>query len=117
MPLDDKTEFLRKADIIYGGDDAEEKTGARRKTQAGSSKAISTTQPNLFRSKDSPLDEAETQIFEKLILQGTLSANLPFSWVEDQYVKRAFQTLRPGIKLPSKKKLSNMCHAFVNAAN
>jgi hypothetical protein len=53
------------------------------------------------------------QQFHRQLLRATLSANLPFPWVEDPHVIQAFQSVRPDVNLPTRQRLSGRCPPFV----
>ena len=40
--------------------------------------------------KDAPMIAEEHQQFHKLLLKGTVSANLPFTWIDNEYIQEAF---------------------------
>ena len=54
--------------------------------------------------ESTPMDPALLKHFQRYIVQTTLSANLPLSWVDDPFVHLAFQCLRSGVVLPDRNK-------------
>lgn len=56
--------------------------------------------------KDTPMTSQEEERFEQALLKGTVSANLPFTWIDNEYIQEAFQLARPLAKLPSRKQLA-----------
>lgn len=68
------------------------------------------SQPLDTKKKRSRLDRssaAPDSELEKHILKATVSANLPFSWVENNEVKRLLCRLQPGLQLPTKNALEH----------
>ena len=64
---------------------------------------------NRFMSlKDTELTDDETATLHMLLLKGTISANLPFSWIDNPYIKAAFEFLRCKADLPSRRQLSGL---------
>ena len=64
---------------------------------------------NRFMSlKDTELTDDETATLHMLLLKGTISANLPFSWIDNPYIKAVFECLRPKADLPSRRQLSGL---------
>jgi hypothetical protein len=55
---------------------------------------------------DKPFNTAQQKDFELLLLNATLSANLPLQWVENPQVQQMLRLLRPGIKLPARNALA-----------
>ena len=41
--------------------------------------------------KDTPMTSQEQERFEQALLKGTVSANLPFTWIDNEYIQEAFQ--------------------------
>ena len=68
-------------------------------------------QPSLGRFmalKDAPMIDEEQQEFNTLLLKGTVSANLPFTWIGNEYIQEAFKFARPEIQLPTGRQLAGM---------
>ena len=59
--------------------------------------------------KDKPMTEAEQLEFDLLLVNATVSANLPFAWIDNEHVRKAFEFARPEIHLPDRKKLAGKC--------
>ena len=59
-----------------------------------------------FMAWQEPMSPQEQKKFEQHCLKGTISANLPFSCWDDNEFRQMFTSLRPAIKLPSRKTLS-----------
>ena len=57
-----------------------------------------------FENSELPADDQRD--FERLLLRATISANLPFTWIENPHVISALQKLRPRVKLPSRRRLA-----------
>ena len=79
------------------------------KSEPYTGNAIEDTQSDLskFMSlKDMPLTEDQQEVFDMLLLKATISANLPFSWIDNPFVKEAFVFLRSVVDLPSRRQLS-----------
>ena len=47
-----------------------------------------------------------------LLLKGTVSANLPFTWIDNEYIQEAFKVARPEVQLPSRRQLAGMLLCF-----
>ena len=52
-----------------------------------------------------PLTKKEQAIFEKLMIQATVSAGFPLRWVENKEIQELFHFLNPAIKLPGRRAL------------
>ncbi len=52
--------------------------------------------------KDTPMTSKDQERFEMALLKGTVSANLPFTWIDNEYVQEAFAIARPEISLPQR---------------
>ena len=78
---------------------------------AATTPAPSQTALQRFMSfKDMAMSDVDTQQeeFHMLLLQGTVSANLPFSWIDNEYIQAAFEMARPTVVLPSRRALSGL---------
>ena len=53
------------------------------------------------------ISEGEQETLEIMLAQALFASGVPFSFLENEYVKQFFQHLRSAFKLPSRKKLSN----------
>ncbi len=51
-----------------------------------------------------------------LLLKETVSGNLPFSWINNEYIQAAFAIARPTAVLPSKRALSGSDSALLRFA-
>lgn len=74
-----------------------------------SSSVTNSTQAKLNKFmavKYAPHCETEQAKLEWLALCATLSANLPWQWLQNEHVRELFFSLKPTIQLPSRKKLS-----------
>ncbi|DBB03093.1 TPA: hypothetical protein ACH3X1_013406 [Trebouxia sp. C0004] len=58
--------------------------------------------------KDAPHCETEQAKLERLALCATLSASLPWQWLQNEHVRELFFFVKPTIQLPSRKKLSGV---------
>ena len=56
--------------------------------------------------KDMPLTDEQQEVFHMMLLKATISANLPFAWIDNPFVKEAFTFLRSVVDLPSRRQLS-----------
>lgn len=56
--------------------------------------------------KDVAMSVIQQEEFHMLLLQGTVSGNLPFSWIDNEYIQAAFAIARPTAVLPSRRALS-----------
>ena len=56
--------------------------------------------------KDVAMSDTQQQEFHMLLLQGTVSGNLPFSWIDNEYIQAAFEMARPTVVLPGRRALS-----------
>ena len=56
--------------------------------------------------KDRALTASQRTEFDLLLLKGIISANLPFTWIDNQYIKEAFEFIRPQVQLPSRRSLA-----------
>lgn len=75
----------------------------------GSSQQSSASQSGLSKYaafKDKALTASQRQEFDLLLLKGTVSANLPFAWIDNPYIKEAFGFIRPQVQLPSRRSLA-----------
>ncbi|CAG8775116.1 1766_t:CDS:1, partial [Funneliformis caledonium] len=45
--------------------------------------------------------------FESLTFRATVSARLPFTWTQNEEIKKLIKFINPSITLPSRKMLSN----------
>lgn len=69
--------------------------------------------------KDVAMSDKQQEEFHMLLLQGTISGNLPFSWIDNEYIQAAFEMARPTVVLPGRRALSGLlcattvCFAFV----
>lgn len=63
--------------------------------------------------KDTDLTEDQTKDLHMLLLKATISANLPFSWIDNPFVQAAFASLRPNANLPSRRQLAGL-NAVIN---
>lgn len=52
-----------------------------------------------------PLSAPEQRLFQDLLLEGTVSAKLPFTWLEDPSIQAALRMLRP-VTLPSRRRMA-----------
>ncbi len=52
--------------------------------------------------KDTPMTSKDQERFEMALLKGTVSANLPFTWIDNEYIQEAFAIARPEISLPQR---------------
>ena len=80
-------------------------------SDASSSQQQSRQQSNLGRFmnlKDAPMTAEEQQQFDMLLLKGTVYANLPFTWIDNEYIQEAFKFARPEVQLPSRRQLAGM---------
>ena len=59
-----------------------------------------------------PSTAAEQSQFEQLVVKGTISANLPFSWIMDLYIRQAMKMLRGTVKFPHRQALSGEQTSF-----
>ncbi|DBB02121.1 TPA: hypothetical protein ACH3X3_011160 [Trebouxia sp. C0006] len=56
--------------------------------------------------KDMATSATQQEEFHMLLLKGTVSGNLPFSWIDNEYIQAAFAIARPTAVLPSRRALS-----------
>ena len=57
------------------------------------------------------MTKEESVEFNRRLLRGTIRANLPFTWIEDEDIQAAFKICRETVKLPGRQKLSGKAHA------
>ena len=84
-------------------------------SDSSSSQQQSRQQSNLgkfMNLKDAPMTAEEQQQFDMLLLKGTVSANLPFTWIDNEYIQEAFKVARPEVQLPSRRQLAGMLLCF-----
>ena len=91
-------------------------------SDSSSSQQQSRQQSNLgkfMNLKDAPMTAEEQQQFDMLLLKGTVSANLPFTWIDNEYIQEAFKVARPEVQLPSRRQLAGMllCFCHLQAAS
>ena len=84
----------------YSEDTAESLDEQQASSQSGLNRIMSL--------KDTDMTDDETATLHMLLLKGTISANLPFSWIDNPYIKAAFECLRPKADLPSRRQLSGL---------
>ena len=65
--------------------------------------------------KDMAMSATQQQEFHMLLLKGTVSANLPFSWIDNEYIQAAFAIARPTAVLPSRRALSGLLCALLSS--
>lgn len=58
--------------------------------------------------KDVAMSVTQQEEFHMLLLQGTVSGNLPFSWIDNEYIQAAFAIARPTAVLPGRRALSGL---------
>ena len=76
---------------------------------AATTPAPSQTALQRFMSfKDMAMSDTQQEEFHMLLLQGTVSVNLPFSWIDNEYIQAAFEMARPTVVLPSRRALSGL---------
>ncbi|KAJ3279752.1 hypothetical protein HK104_001181 [Borealophlyctis nickersoniae] len=80
--------------------------GHKRKSGPTPPKLMKRTRPDEQYPTVAKIDQ---DTYEKLILRATVSANLPFTWIQDPEVRRLFnQVTRPGtITIPSPRSIEN----------
>ena len=62
--------------------------------------------------KDVAMSVTQQEEFDMLLLQGTISGNLPFSWIDNAYIQAAFAIARPTAVLPGRRALSGLLCAL-----
>ena len=65
--------------------------------------------------KDMAMSATQQEEFHVLLLKGTVSGNLPFSWIDNEYIQAAFATARPTAVLPSRRALSGLLCALLSS--
>ncbi|KAL0018121.1 hypothetical protein WJX77_004554 [Trebouxia sp. C0004] len=55
--------------------------------------------------KDMAMPDTQEEEFHMLLLKGSISGNLPFSWIDNEYIQAAFAIARPTAVLPGKRAL------------
>ncbi|TFK58634.1 hypothetical protein BDN72DRAFT_781827 [Pluteus cervinus] len=85
-----------------------EKKKVKRKALARVEKNMKQTQLKLFRGIQVPFNEEQMKIVQEQFLRATISANLPFRWVEDPEVVALFLLFRStaGLVIPSRQQVS-----------
>ena len=56
---------------------------------------------------------SQEEDFHMLLLKGTISGNLPFSWIDNEYTQAAFAIVRPTTVLPGRRALSGLLRALL----
>ncbi len=56
--------------------------------------------------KDIPMTGTQQKELEMLLLKGTISGNLPFTWIDNDFIQAAFALARPSAKLPNRRPVS-----------
>ena len=92
--------FYTKDSGPYSEDTAEDLDEQQASSQSGLNRVMSL--------KDTEMTDDETATLHMMLLKGTISANLPFSWIDNPYIKAAFECLRPKADLPSRRQLSGL---------
>jgi hypothetical protein len=59
---------------------------------------------------DAPLGKQQQAEFNDLLYLATISAGLPFSWVDNPEVRRAFAFLRKAASIPGREELATTIH-------
>ncbi|DBA90872.1 TPA: hypothetical protein ACH3X2_004242 [Trebouxia sp. C0005] len=67
---------------------------------AESPEASAPRQSRMQRFLDTPMTNNDQDSFEMALLKGTISANLPFTWIDNEFIQEAFAIARPEINLP-----------------
>ncbi len=65
--------------------------------------------------KDMAMSATQQEEFHMLLLKGTVSGNLPFSWIDNEYIQAAFAIARPTAVLPSRRALSGLLCALLSS--
>ncbi|KAG5176617.1 hypothetical protein JKP88DRAFT_222075 [Tribonema minus] len=81
-------------DNVHDNDDSSLGSPSAASGRSGRSASGGQRHFTVVSGRQAPLDADEQAEFEQLILRGTISANLPFSWVENQYIQQAFKHVR-----------------------
>ena len=63
--------------------------------------------------KDMAMSVTQQEEFHMLLLKGTVSGNLPFSSVDNEYIQAAFAIARPTAVLPGRRALSGLLCALL----
>ncbi len=63
--------------------------------------------------KDMATSVTQQEEFHMLLLKGTVSGNLPFSWIDNEYIQAAFAIARPTAVLPGRRALSGLLCALL----
>ncbi len=66
--------------------------------------------------KDMAMSATQQEEFHMLLLKETVSGNLPFSWINNEYIQAAFAIARPTADLPSRRALSGSDSALLHFA-
>ncbi|KAL3130235.1 hypothetical protein ABBQ38_008532 [Trebouxia sp. C0009 RCD-2024] len=57
--------------------------------------------------RDTAMTSTQQEEFEMLLLKGTISANLPFTWIDSEFIQAAFALARSTAILRSRRSLSD----------
>lgn len=63
--------------------------------------------------RDTAMTSTQQEEFEMLLLKGTISANLPFTWIDSEFIQAAFALARPTAILRSRRSLSGLLTALL----
>jgi len=111
----------KKREWDGGGSDSEnngEKKRAKRKLLTNVEATLKQSQLKVFRGIQVPFTEEQAAIVHAQFLRATISANLPFRWVEDPEVILLFMLFRStaGSVMPMRQQLSGQLLDDANAA-
>lgn len=97
---------LKKCTYLSDDQKAQAGVGSTASSAAGSSGSQQHFNPFL-PLKDTSYTQSEQAELEQHFLRATVSANLPYVWVDDEHVITLPKFLKPSIVLPSRKKIAD----------
>ena len=92
------TEAQRAAALGQGNGASEPSSSVTDSSQAKLNKFMA--------AKDVPYSDAEQAKFERLALCATVSANLPWQWLQNEHVRELLLFLKPSVSFPHRHKLA-----------
>jgi hypothetical protein len=98
----------KKADVQDVSDSESDAQPKRRKRVAAVEKAMTQTELKVFKGIDIPFSQSQIEMLHAQFLHATISANLPFRWVENPKVIKLFLMFRSaaGDIIPGRRVLS-----------
>ncbi|KAJ7846627.1 hypothetical protein B0H14DRAFT_3678382 [Mycena olivaceomarginata] len=84
----------KKADVQDVSDSESDAQPKRRKRVAAVEKAMTQTELKVFKGIDIPFSQSQIEMLHAQFLRATISANLPFRWVENPEVIKLFLMFR-----------------------